>query len=158
MGKYWRDSMDWFISLITNPYLTTSLLSWFYAQVIKVIIYAIINKRFQLERLYGDGGMPSGHSATVSSLAMICLLIHGPGSVEFSIALILAVVVCHDAMGVRQEAGKQAVLINEMISILESDELPEIKLKELVGHSPLQVSVGILIGILNALLMHAIMV
>lgn len=149
--------MQWLWDLLTNPYLLTGLLSWFYAQVIKTAIYAFINKEIRWERLFGDGGMPSGHSATVSSLAAICLFSHGPGSVEFAITLILAVIVCHDAMGVRRETGKQAILINEIIEILESEDLPEIKLKELVGHSPLQVCAGIVIGILNAWLMYAIM-
>ena len=149
--------MQWLWDLLTNPYLLTGLLSWFYAQVIKTVIYAFINKEIRWERLFGDGGMPSGHSATVSSLAAICLFVHGPGSVEFAITLILAVIVCHDAMGVRRETGKQAILINEIIEILESEDIPEIKLKELVGHSPLQVCAGILIGFLNAWLMYALM-
>lgn len=149
--------MQWLWDLLTNPYLLTGLLSWFYAQLIKTALYAIINKEIRWERLFGDGGMPSGHSATVTSLAALCLFAKGPGSVEFAITLILAIIVCHDAMGVRRETGKQAILLNEIIEILESQDLPEIKLKELVGHSPLQVFAGILIGFLNAWLMYAIM-
>ena len=149
--------MQWFGELISNPYLTTGLLSWFYAQVIKTIIHAIINKKIVWERLFGDGGMPSGHSATVTSLAAMCLFINGPGSVEFAISLIFAVVVCHDAMGVRRETGKQAIIINEIIEILESEDMPEIKLKELVGHSPIQVCAGIAIGLLNAAIMYLLM-
>ena len=148
--------MEWFLELVTNPFLVTGLTSWLIAQVIKTIIYLIINRTFRAERLFGDGGMPSGHSATVTGLAFICLLRCGPGSVEFALALIFAVVVCHDAMCVRREAGKHAILLNDIVAILESEDLPEVKLKELVGHTPLQVCVGILIGILNALLIHFI--
>ena len=146
--------MQWFLDLITNPFLLTSVSSWFIAQLLKVIINAIVHKRLIWERLVGDGGMPSGHSATVSSLATFIALACGPNTVQFAIAAIFAIVVCHDAMGVRHETGKQAMLINEIIDILDSDDLPEIKLKELVGHTPLQVTAGILIGIANACLMY----
>ena len=149
--------MDWFIDLVTNPFLLTSLGSWLVAQVLKVIIHAIIYKKLELERLVGDGGMPSGHSATVSSLAVMCALMCGTGSVEFAISAILAIIVCHDASGVRRETGKQAMLLNEIIkafSDLAEEKLPEVKLKEFVGHTPIQVVAGILIGIANAFLMY----
>lgn len=145
--------MSWLIDLLTNPFLLTSLGSWFIAQVLKVVINAIVNKKLSFERLVGDGGMPSGHSATVASLATFTGLMCGTGSYQFAIAFILAVVVCHDAMGVRHEAGKQAMMLNEIIQILEAEDLPEVKLKELVGHTPLQVLAGILIGIANACFM-----
>ena len=146
--------MRWLIDLLTNPFLLTSLSSWFIAQLLKVIINAVIYKKIIWERLVGDGGMPSGHSATVSSLAVITGLICGFGTVQFAIAGILAVIVCHDAMGVRQETGKHSVMLNEIIQILEAEDLPEVKLKELVGHTPIQVTAGILIGIANACLMY----
>ena len=139
--------MQWFSDLITNPYLMTPVCAWFVAQLIKVIINAFIHKKLIWERLFGDGGMPSGHSATVASLATITGLLQGVGSFQFAMAAIVAIVVCHDAMGVRQETGKQAVMLNEILRILESEDLPEVKLKELVGHTPLQVLAVILIGI-----------
>ncbi len=146
--------MDGLIDILTNPFLITSLSSWFIAQLLKVIVNAFIYKKIVWERLVGDGGMPSGHSATVSSLAVITGLLCGFGSVQFALAAILAVIVCHDATGVRMETGKQSVILNEIIQILESRELPEVKLKELVGHTPLQVIAGILIGIANACIMY----
>jgi len=146
--------MSWILEMISNPFLLTSLSSWFIAQLLKVIINAFVHKKMIWERMVGDGGMPSGHSATVSSLATFIALRSGPGTVQFAIAAIFAVVVCHDAMGVRQETGKQNLLLNEIIQILDSEDLPEVKLKELVGHTPLQVIAGILIGIANACLMH----
>lgn len=148
--------MRWMIDLLTNPFLLTSLSSWLVAQVLKVIINACIHKKLIWERLIGDGGMPSGHSATVSSLAVVTGLICGFGTLQFAATAIFAIVVCHDAMGVRQETGKQAVMLNEIIQILEAEELPEVKLKELVGHTPLQVVAGVLIGIANACLMYFI--
>lgn len=146
--------MRWLTDLLTNPFLLTSLSSWLVAQVLKVIINACIHKKIIWERLVGDGGMPSGHSATVSSLAVVTGLLCGFGTFQFAATAILAIIVCHDAMGVRQEAGKQAVMLNEIIQILEAEDLPEVKLKELVGHTPLQVIAGVLIGIANACVMY----
>lgn len=148
--------MTWLYDLITNPFFITAVSSWLVAQVLKVIIYGIINKKLDLERLFGDGGMPSGHSATVSSLAMISGLLYGTGSFEFAISAIVAIIVCHDAMGVRLETGKQAAVINEIVrsfSMLAEENLPEVKLKEFVGHTPIQVMAGILIGVINACVM-----
>lgn len=145
--------MDWLLDLITNPFLVTGLASWFIAQVLKTVIHAVINRKLDLTRMLGDGGMPSGHSATVSSLAVLSALLRGPGSFEFAVTGILAVIVCHDAMGIRLEAGKQAAVINDLqraFNILSSEERPEVKLKEFVGHTPLQVTAGILIGAANA--------
>jgi acid phosphatase family membrane protein YuiD len=149
--------MDWLFDLITNPFLITSVSSWFIAQVVKVLIHWAIYKKLNIERFYGDGGMPSGHSATVSSLMVICGLACGTGSVEFALSAIMALIVCHDAMGVRRETGKQAVLLNELtkaFSALADEKLPEVKLKEFVGHTPIQVIAGILIGMINGVVMY----
>ena len=144
--------MNWLQELLTNPFLMAGLVSWFIAQVLKTIIHFALYKKLEVERLFGDGGMPSGHSATVASVSTMCGLVYGLGSVEFAISGILAIIVCHDAMGVRRETGKQAVILNELIKTFESGHTPD--LKELVGHSPLQVIMGILIGIANALWMY----
>ena len=149
--------MNWFYELITNPFLLTALSSWAIAQVLKVFINAAVNQTWALERRFGDGGMPSGHSATVASLAVFTALRCGTGSFQFAMAAIFAIIVCHDAMGVRLETGKHAALFNDLVeafNILATEDLPEVKLKELVGHTPTQVSAGVIIGILNALMMH----
>lgn len=148
--------MNWLLELITNPFLLTSLSSWLVAQVLKTILYAIENKELDFERMVGDGGMPSGHSATVTSLSVFCGLSFGFGSFQFAVTAILAIIVCHDAMGVRLETGKQAEVINELtktIELLSSKEWNQEKLKEFVGHTPIQVLAGILLGIVNALVM-----
>lgn len=149
---------DWLYALVTNRFLIIGLTSWLWAQVLKTIIYAFMNKKLDLSRLVGDGGMPSGHSATVASLTTAALLCYGPGSFQFAISLILAIVVCKDAMGVRLETGKQAVMLNEMMRVFNvltsSEQLPEVKLKEFVGHTPIQVMAGILLGIANAVVMY----
>lgn len=153
--------MEYVIEFLTNPYLLTGLGGWFFAQVLKLIIHAVINKKIVWERLVGDGGMPSGHSATVTSLALFTALRHGANSFEFAVSAILAIIVCHDAMGVRLETGKQAIVLNELVKAFEKlsqdDHLPEERLKEFVGHTPVQVMAGIAIGIFNAIVMNWIL-
>ena len=149
--------MDWIVSLLTNPFLITSVSSWFVAQVIKTIIYAILNKKLDLRWMYSDGGMPSGHSATICSLAMYSALACGPASFECAATLVLAIIICHDASGVRHETGKQTLLLEEFLKAFEElgmDDFPEVKLKRFVGHTPIQVLAGVTVGIANALLMY----
>ena len=149
--------MDWFQELLSNGFLLVALSSWFWAQLIKTIIHAIVTKKLDWTRLVGDGGMPSGHSATVSSLATTASLVYGPGSFQFAIAVIFAIVVCKDAMGVRLETGKQAAIINDIVAsfnALMTEKLTDARLKEFVGHTPLQVIAGILLGVGNALVMY----
>ena len=147
--------MDQIIALIKNPFFVVPLASWGVAQILKVIINYYLTRELNWERLFGDGGMPSGHSATVSSMATMAFLTFGAGSYQFAIALMVAIIVTHDATGVRLETGKQAVVIKELmqsIEILTNKDLPEVKLKEFVGHTPFQVLAGITIGILDAVI------
>ncbi len=140
------------LRFLTNEILLVPAFAWFVAQLLKALINGVVNKSFSPERLIGDGGMPSGHSATVMSLAMICGYQCGFGSVEFGIAMILAIIVMHDALGVRRETGKQAVSIIKMAEVIndfivEKDEQVKTeKLKTLVGHTPLQVVCGAIVG------------
>ena len=152
--------MTWLSDMISNPFLLTAVSSWLIAQVLKTVINAVVQKKFSLERLLGDGGMPSGHSATVTSLAAMSALTYGTGSFQFAVTTVLAIVVCHDAMGVRQETGKQAVMINEIVRsfrILSEENLQEVKLKEFVGHTPVQVIAGVLLGVINAFVMFSLL-
>ena len=140
--------MDFFNALIHNTVFMSAVTGWFAAQVIKTVIYTCITKRFDPERLVGSGGMPSSHSATVCALATAAGMQYGGSSFEFAIAAI-------DARGVRRETGLQAQVINEMMEFWEKMGQPisyEEKLKEFVGHTPLQVFVGALLGILIAVL------
>lgn len=149
--------MEWLKEMIMNPFALTALSSWFLAQVIKTLLHLIINKKLDLTRLFGDGGMPSGHSATVTSLAVYSALARGPGSFEFAVCGILAIIVCHDATGVRLETEKQGRLLSELVEAFETlsqKDLPEVKLRKFVGHTPIQVATGILLGVANALVMY----
>ena len=153
--------MQWLMDLFYTPLLTAAVGSWFVAQIIKTILHAIIYKKFEIARLIGDGGMPSGHSATVTGLATMSAFVYGFGSFEFAVTAVLAIIVCHDATGVRRETGKQAVLINELVRAFEAlttNDLPEVKLKEFVGHTPVQVLAGMLLGVFNATGLYFLMV
>ena len=152
--------MDFLLQIITNKILIVGIVSWFLAQVFKCISNLILTKKFSIERLFGAGGMPSGHSATVVSVAVATGLYEGFDSAVFAVAMILAIVVMHDAMNVRYQAGKQAELLNAMADMFEKitgADLPnEEKLKELLGHTPLQVAAGCLLGIATAIIMYLI--
>lgn len=132
------------------------------AQVLKTIIDCALNKSFNAERLTGSGGMPSSHSATVCALTTSAALCYGLGSFEFAVSFVVAMVVMYDAVGVRRETGKQAKLLNWMMTEnpfkLKLNELnAEIvqeTLKEYVGHTPLQVVAGAILGIIIALLVN----
>ncbi len=142
--------MSFINGVLSNRILMAAFWAWLIAQVLKTIIYVIMNKNFNPERLLGDGGMPSSHSATVMALVTSTAFYYGAETFEFAIAAILALIVMHDAMGVRRETGKQAKVINNMMdwfAQLDSDLPPEEKLKEFVGHSPTQVFFGALLGI-----------
>ena len=142
--------MDFISDIISNRILMSAFWGWFVAQVLKTIIYVVVNKNVNPERLMGDGGMPSSHSATVMALVTSTFLTYGAGSFEFAISGVLALIVMHDAMGVRRQAGKQAVMINNMMDWfkeLDQDIPVEQKLKEFVGHTPLQVLFGAILGI-----------
>ena len=141
------------IQIFTNEVIVVPLCAWFIAQVLKTIINALVNKKISFERMVGDGGMPSAHTATVVSVMLMCGFTAGFDSPLFALATIFAIVVMHDATGVRRETGKQAVVILDMIQVMheyfwEKDaELKAEKLKVFVGHSKWQVFCGMLLGI-----------
>ena len=135
-----------------NPILTVALLAWFVAQVLKTIINFILLGKFQLERMWGDGGMPSAHSATVCAMVIATARSEGFSSAIFAVAAVVAIITMHDAMGVRRESGEQAKVLNKMIEqwidVTEKNApfLQNMHLKEMVGHTPLQVLAGFVVG------------
>lgn len=143
--------------LINNRIFMASVSGWLVAQILKTIIHMWFNRKFVAERLVGSGGMPSSHSATVCALATAAGLEYGGGSFQFAMSAIFAIVVMYDAMGVRRETGIQAKVLNEMMELFTNmgkEMSVEDKLKEFVGHTPLQVLMGALLGILIAVLMY----
>lgn len=144
--------------LINNEILWVSLLAWAVAQILKLLISSIVNRKFDFKRLVGDGGMPSVHTAFVSALAAMCGGVCGFDSVYFAISLVFLLVVMRDAIGVRRETGKQAKSIKELaetinqIFLEKDEEIRTEKLKEFVGHTPLQVFFGLITGVSVALI------
>ncbi|MBQ3131334.1 MAG: divergent PAP2 family protein, partial [Clostridia bacterium] len=135
-----------------NRVLLSAATGWAAAQVIKTIIHGLLEGEWKLERLVGSGGMPSSHAATVCALVTAVAYNYGPNSFQFTISFLLAIIVLHDARGVRLETGKQAEILNEIVKYLRMEEghttLPEKELKELVGHTPIQVGAGMIIGVI----------
>lgn len=154
--------MNELYELLHNSVFMTAGVAWAIAQIIKTIIDFLVNGKINFERLVGSGGMPSCHSATVSSLATISLLIYGAGSFEFAVTAMLAIIVMYDARGVRRETGTQAVIINEIMEYLSNPlddrykdpQFSQEKLKEFIGHTPLQVICGAILGISVALVSY----
>lgn len=139
--------------IISNKCIYVPVILWFFIQVFKVITDLIVNKRLNVKRIIGAGGMPSSHSAIVTSLAALVGRDYGFDSGIFAIALIMAFVVMYDAAGVRRAAGKQARIINKILDTpgLSTEQVQE-KLVEALGHTPVQVFAGAVIGILIGLL------
>ncbi|MCR5687556.1 MAG: divergent PAP2 family protein [Lachnospiraceae bacterium] len=142
--------------------LVTAVLGYFSAQIFKAVIEGIMDHTFSLKRLLtGNGGMPSSHSSTVCALATMTAFCEGVGSYQFAMSVVFAIVVMVDASGVRRETGNQAVILNELMEYFAKlkDNPPRFshdKLKELIGHTPLQVQVGAVLGIVLAVIVHFI--
>ena len=139
--------MDIFKQIVTNKCLIIPLCVWFFIQIFKFLTDFVVNKKINLRRLMGAGGMPSSHSAVVCSLSSSVGKIYGFDSGIFAIAIIMAFVVMYDAAGVRRAAGKQASILNKIIETpgLSTIQVQE-KLVEVLGHTPVQVFVGAIIG------------
>ena len=142
--------MSDFNHILDNGVLIVAIIACLIAQGSKLIIELIKNRRFNFKVLVTTGGMPSAHSALVTALAAGVGQTKGWDSIEFAIASLFAVIVMYDAAGVRQAAGKQARILNQMIDELfqEDHKFNEEKLKELLGHTPFQVIVGSILGVL----------
>jgi hypothetical protein len=140
-------------SIFRNEVLRTSILAWFVAQLSKMILVLIQSKRMDFSRLIGSGGMPSSHSAFVMAMCVGVGEQMGYDSAFFGACLVIGLIVMYDAAGVRRAAGKQAAVLNKIIEEIEHDELHfEERLKELLGHTPIEVLVGAILGIVIALI------
>lgn len=146
--------------LIFNFPLICAGAAWLVAQILKVFTGVFKEKSFNMiELIFGTGGMPSSHTAAVTSLAVACGLSEGLGSPFFAVSVLLTLIVMRDATGVRRETGEQAKVLNHIVkNLFESNGQEEINrnLKELVGHTPLQVFVGAIIGAIVPFLMALI--
>lgn len=140
-----------FLLIFRNPILMPAVIGWASAQLIKTLLAYIIHRKLDTSRLVGTGGMPSSHTAFVVAMAASCGLRYGWDSAYFAIGTVLAFVVMYDAAGVRRAAGHQAARINDIIeSLMKVDrgfEFRQEQLRELLGHTPLEVLAGALLGI-----------
>ena len=141
--------MDVFIDIVTNKFIYVPVLTWFCNQIFKFIVDLVKNKKFNFKHLLAAGGMPSSHSAFVCCLTTLVGREYGFASGIFAISFIFAFVVMYDAAGIRRAAGKQAKILNKIVETpgLTTVEVQE-KLVEVLGHTPIQVVVGALVGII----------
>jgi hypothetical protein len=138
-----------------NKIFITTLSSWVIAQTIKVIIGAIIQRRFDFRWFVGTGGMPSSHTAGASCLATAIGLAHGFDSAYFALAASFTIVVMFDAQGVRRASGRQARILNKIMDdIYWQGKIQEGRLRELIGHTPVEVIGGFLLGVAIAFIMR----
>lgn len=137
-----------------NYMLGSAVYGWAAAQVVKTILYFMANRKLSLERLVGSGGMPSAHSAAISAFTAAAWLTYGAGSFEFAVSFIFAIIVMYDACSVRRAVGEHARLLNECRCILTEECVAEEKQQVLIGHTPFQVIVGSLVGVVSAVVLH----
>lgn len=141
--------------LINNRVLVTGILAWTIGQFLKFPLDYLLNKQWNWNILLSPGGMPSSHSALVTSVTLSIGLTQGFGSPLFALSFAMAMVVVYDAAGVRRQAGIHAQRINELMkTFLETRHFPENELREVIGHTPFEVITGVIIGILIALLVY----
>ena len=141
-----------FIEVYRNKILMTTISAWFIAQTIKVVIGVFRLKKFDFRLFIGSGGMPSSHAAGAACLGTSVGLTCGFDSVYFALAFAFAIVVMFDAQGVRRSTGKQAGILNKIMDdIYWKKKIKETRLRELIGHTPVEVIVGLCLGIVIAL-------
>ena len=145
--------MNNFLTFVQSKYIYIPFLLWFGIQLFKLLYDLVTTKKFNFRRIMGAGGMPSSHSAVVAGLATLVGKYEGVGSSTFAVAFITAFIVMYDACGVRRAAGKQAALLNKLVETpgLTGVQVSE-KLVEVLGHTPIQVIVGALIGVIAGLI------
>lgn len=154
--------MEFLRELLSNKILISAFAGYFTAQVLKALTEAVMDHTFSFARLFtGNGGMPSSHASTVTALATMTAFTRGAASFEFAFAVIFAIVVMVDASGVRRETGNQAVILNELMEYFAKlkDNPPRFshdRLKELIGHTPFQVQMGAVLGIIIAVVINLI--
>ena len=141
--------MDMLTEIVRNKCIYVPFLLWFLIQTFKVVSDLVVNKKLNVKRIIGAGGMPCSHSAVVCSLSMLVGREYGFDSGIFAIALVMSFIVMYDAAGVRRASGKQARILNKILETpgMSTVEVQE-KLIEALGHTPIQVFVGAVIGVI----------
>jgi len=147
---------DFFTEMYRNKILMTTIFTWLIAQTIKVVIGVFRLKKFDFRLFIGSGGMPSAHAAGAACLATSIGMECGFDSAYFALAFAFAIVVMFDAQGVRRSTGKQAGILNKIMEdIYWKGKIQELRLRELIGHTPVEVIIGLILGISIALISYA---
>lgn len=138
--------------LLNNHVLFITLLGWFVAQTLKIPIYRIVEHKWDFSRFHGSGGMPSSHSSMVTACTVAIGVLEGFGTPLFALAVAFSMIVMYDAAGVRRETGTQAAVINQILKdvLINGKPITDEELKELVGHTPLEVLCGAITGVVVA--------
>ena len=138
-----------FSKFFSNDIINATVLAWAIAQVLKLFTFYGSEQKFRISNIFTSGGMPSSHSAGMMAMSVMVLRICGFSSSEFAISIVFSIVVMYDARGVRRATGEHATIINKMISLHSNGEsiFGDKYLKELIGHTPLQVFIGALLGV-----------
>ena len=141
------------LGILENQVLWCAVAAWFIAQALKIPTYWLVEKKLDWNRFFGSGGMPSSHSAFVMALALMVGATEGFDTAAFAITVVLAAVVMYDASGVRHETGVQGQVLNEIIQkvFVDGQPITDVELKELVGHTKVEVAGGFVVGVLTAL-------
>lgn len=141
------------LGVLQNRALWCAVAAWFVAQALKIPTYWLVEKELDWRRFFGSGGMPSSHSAFVTALAIMVGASEGFDTAAFAIAVVLGAIVMYDASGVRHETGVQGQVLNEILQkvFVDGEPITDVELKELVGHTKLEVAGGFLVGLLTAL-------
>lgn len=141
------------LGVFSNHVLFAALIAWFLAQGLKIPIHYIVEHKWDWGRFHGSGGMPSSHSSMVVATAVMVGATMGFDTPAFAISTVLAMIVMYDAAGVRRETGTQATVINEILRdlLLNGRQITDEELKELVGHTPIEVGGGALVGLVTSI-------
>lgn len=135
--------------LLYNHALFAGFIGWFMAQTLKIPIHYLVEKEWDVHRFHGSGGMPSSHTAMCVAATVMVGALHGFDSAAFAVGAIFSSVVMYDATGVRRETGRQATIINRILEtvLIKGQPISDVELKELVGHKPIEVACGALLGL-----------
>lgn len=145
------------MTLANYPELVCCIVGWLAASLLKIPTYYILHRKLNLAQAFGTGGMPSSHSATVTATTLAIGLFSGFNHPAFAIAFALSMIVIYDAAGVRRQAGYHAVAINRLIDeYVKNPLIDQKKLKEVIGHTPLEVMAGVITGLMSTLILWLI--
>ena len=141
------------VEIFSNRALLCAITAWFVAQALKIPTYWLVEKKVDWMRFFGSGGMPSSHTAFVVSLAIMIGALEGFDTSVFALSFIMAAIVMYDATGVRKETGNQGQVLNEILRkvLINGEQIADDDLKELVGHTKVEVLGGAVVGLMCAL-------